>query len=117
VRHRLDPLIQSAGLNDYEDLVTHLNRRDATALRTSVIDAITVKESAFFRDQGCWDGLSRRCAGIRPAAATPGHTRHQIRIWSAATATGQEAYSVAMLIRDSSQPTAGRMKKNSAFRQ
>src|SRR4051794_35763851 len=53
VRHRLDPLILSAGLQDYEELLTRLNRRDATALRNSVIDAITVKETRFFRDPAC----------------------------------------------------------------
>jgi chemotaxis protein methyltransferase CheR len=101
VRHRLEPLVRSEALPGFDDLVRQLRTRSGNALRNAVVDAITVKETRFFRDQAFFDVLQKSvlptCAS---ALAAPGHGRQRIRIWSAAASTGQEAYSVAMLVRE-----------------
>src|SRR5437867_2424763 len=57
VRHRLEPLVRSEGLDGFDDLVRQLRARRGAALRNSLIDAITVKETRFFRDQAFFDVL------------------------------------------------------------
>jgi chemotaxis protein methyltransferase CheR len=103
VRHRLETLVRNQGLESFDGLVTRLKLRSGTALCHEVIDAITVKETRFFRDQGCFDGLLKLV--LPTCALTLGKFgqvggRQRIRIWSAAAATGQEAYSVAMMVRE-----------------
>jgi chemotaxis protein methyltransferase CheR len=101
VRHRLEPLVRSEGLDGFDELVKKLRMRNRTGLCNVVIDAITVKETQFFRDQSCFNGLLHH---VLPACAltlrNPARGRQRIRIWSAAAATGQEAYSIAMLVRE-----------------
>lgn len=98
VRHRLEPLVRSEGLGSFDDLVRQLRMRPGTALQNAVIDAMTVKETQFFRDHAFFDALLEH---VLPACATAMRKgRHRLRIWSAAASTGQEAYSVAMLVRE-----------------
>ncbi len=98
VRHRLEPLLRDNGLEGYDDLMRRLRVRTAVALRNTVIDAMTVKETRFFRDQSFFELL--RTHVFPSCATTMGKGRHRLRIWSAAASTGQEAYSVAMLMRE-----------------
>ena len=89
VRHRLEPLVRSEGLEDFEALVQRLRMRAANRLRSAFIDAITVKETRFFRDQAFFECLAR---DVLPACAAkldrPGNTSQRVRIWSAASSTG-----------------------------
>lgn len=101
IRHRLEPLIRREGLASFEELLERLQGRHAPRLHDAIIEAITTKETSFFRDPAFFQALQRvvlpECiANLRRRAGQ----RHRIRIWAAACATGQEAYSVAMLIRD-----------------
>jgi chemotaxis protein methyltransferase CheR len=68
-----------------------------SALEREVVEAMTTNESLFFRDTKPFDSLRLRVIPRLHAARPPG-TR--LRIWSAAAATGQEAYSIAMLLAD-----------------
>jgi chemotaxis protein methyltransferase CheR len=101
LRHRLEPLIRREGLHSFDGLIEKLRSRGRAALRDSVIDAITVKETRFFRDHAYFEALREHvlpaCAALLGASPK---TRHRIRLWSAATATGQEAYSLAILVRE-----------------
>jgi chemotaxis protein methyltransferase CheR len=101
IRHRLGPLVRREGLGDFEQFLDRLKGRDRTRLHDAIIEAITTKETSFFRDSEFFDGLKKVvlpdcAAGLKQA---PGQ-RRRVRIWSAACSTGQEPYSVAMLIRD-----------------
>jgi chemotaxis protein methyltransferase CheR len=101
VRHRLEPVIHSHGLDGFEHLLVRLQARGGAALQHAVVEAITTKETSFFRDRAFFEALEKRvlpeCAEALQAA---GGRRQRIRMWSAGTATGQEAYSLAMLVSD-----------------
>jgi len=64
-------------------------------LRRAVVDAMTTHETTFFRDRPFWKALEER---IIPAFKAAG--RRSIRIWSAACSTGQEPYSLAMMLEE-----------------
>jgi chemotaxis protein methyltransferase CheR len=105
VRARLEPILRSNGLQAYELLVQRLKQPDSVLLQEQIIDAITTKETSFNRDGHPFEELRR---SILPMLANEfcqrtAHdriSRPKVRIWCAAVATGQEAYSVAMAVTD-----------------
>ncbi|WP_152053717.1 CheR family methyltransferase [Tautonia marina] len=111
---RLEPVLTRLGLPSYEAFVQALGRPDATPLRELLIEAITTRETSFNRDghpfeelrRSILPELSRRLLARR---AAPAPSLPRCRIWCAAAATGQEAYSVAMAISDflASRPGIG----------
>ncbi len=66
-------------------------------LRDEIIDAITTNETLWFRDPSVWR-LLREDLLPRFIGDLQGHPLARVRIWSAACSTGQEPYSLAMLI-------------------
>ncbi len=64
-------------------------------LRNRIVDAMTTNETYFFRDDNLWNWL--REEGI-PELLKRAATGNPVRIWSAAASTGQEGYSLAMMI-------------------
>ncbi len=101
VRHRLEPVIREQGLDGFAELLRRLQARRGTLLHDAIIEAITTKETSFFRDPAFYSALRLR---VLPDCAqhlrTSGGKRHRIRLWSAAASTGQEAYSLGMLVRE-----------------
>lgn len=93
VQARLSPIVQREGLTSVGELVARL-RAGAPALRDDVVEAITTNETSFFRDVHPFDALRDR---IFPELLAEAGSRG-LRIWSAAASTGQEPYSVAMLL-------------------
>src|SRR5262249_42492244 len=69
-------------------------------LRNDIVNAITTNETLFFRDQTMFDALAQKILPdlIRSKSAPGGSKR--IRVWSAACSTGQEAYSIAMMLSE-----------------
>ena len=101
VRHRLAPVVRSCGFESFDDLLLRLQTSGATRLQDAVIEAITTKETSFFRDPWLFDELLQHVfPGVISALKRGDSGRHRIRIWSAGTSTGQEAYSLAMLVRE-----------------
>ncbi len=101
LRHRLEPLVRSEGLTSFEQLLERLQSRNSAQLHDALVEAITTKETSFFRDRAVFQALQERV--LPDCAATLSRSsgqRHRIRIWSAGCSTGQECYSLAMLIRD-----------------
>jgi len=68
-------------------------------LRNRIVDAMTTNETYFFRDDNLWNYLREVAAPelVRKAGLGP------VRIWSAASSTGQEAYSLAMLLDETAR--------------
>ncbi len=101
IHHRLEPLVHAEGLTSFEQFLDRLQSRDGARLHDVIIEAITTKETSFFRDREFFHALEMNvlpeCVS---ALKRPFGRRHRIRIWSAGCATGQECYSVAMLIRE-----------------
>ncbi|PZP46704.1 MAG: chemotaxis protein CheR [Azospirillum brasilense] len=91
---RLAPLLRRHGLRDLQLLASRLQAPGTQALAREVTEALTTNESSFFRDGKPFDHL-RRILPELAAARPPGQ---KLRIWSAACSTGQEAYSIAMIL-------------------
>ena len=93
VEARLLPLAREAGAADVD---TYIDRvRTDTAERARTIDALTINETSWFRDNAPYQAFTQR---ILPELITARATRRHLRIWSAACSSGQEAYSLAMLL-------------------
>jgi chemotaxis protein methyltransferase CheR len=105
VQQRLEPLAKSEGSGSFQGLIEKLKSTSDTGLRDKVIEAITTNETSFFRDTHPFDAfreyiLPRLGDIIRHRNATSHHRiGPKINIWSAASSTGQEPYSIAMLIQ------------------
>jgi chemotaxis protein methyltransferase CheR len=95
---RLGPILKQHGLRDLDALAEQLRPGRATAaLADRVIDAMTTNESFFFRDDKPFAHF-RASALPRLHQARPAGAR--LRVWSAAASSGQEAYSLAMILAE-----------------
>jgi chemotaxis protein methyltransferase CheR len=104
VESRLTPLRREAGLGTLGDIVHALRRGDEDLAR-SVLEAVATHETLFFRDRAPFEGLRNTILPRLAASRPPGQP---LRIWSAAASTGQEAYSLAMLVREMADVLRGR---------
>ena len=93
VESRLAPIARSMGEKDVGGLVGRLRRGDAQLI-DAVLDALTTNETSWFRDSHPFDAFTNQ---LLPEVAKSSTSR-QITIWSAACSSGQEAYSLAMLL-------------------
>jgi len=92
---RLGPIAREAGASTLEDFVGLL-RVDRTAkLHRAVAEAMTINETSFFRDGAPFEALRET---ILPRLIERNAATRRLRIWSAASSNGQEAYSLAMTI-------------------
>lgn len=92
---RLAPIAKSAGAEDLEGLVNLLREDRTTRLHRAVAEAMTINETSFFRDVRPFEALRTT---IIPDLISRNRLTRKLRVWSAACSTGQEAYSVAMLL-------------------
>lgn len=97
VESRLTPLARKVGEPDIGALITRLKVRNEVSLQTEVIDALTTNETSWFRDRHPFDSLGQH---ILPELQRARRDTRQLSIWSAASSTGQEPYSIAMTILD-----------------
>ncbi|MCQ8240689.1 CheR family methyltransferase [Rhizosaccharibacter radicis] len=103
VTTRLEPILRRRGLRDLHALAARIN--NDPILVTEVVDAMTTNETLFFRDGRPFDHLHAVLLPTLHRSHPPGMP---IRIWSAAASTGQEAYSIAMLVREMGPALTGR---------
>ena len=100
---RLSHIFKREAIRDLSGLAAQL--RPGSPLEREVVEAMTTNESLFFRDSKPFDALRRtvlpRLHAARPIGAP-------LRIWSAAASTGQEAYSIAMVVADMAASIPGR---------
>jgi chemotaxis protein methyltransferase CheR len=94
VETRLSPVAQRAGVGGIGDLVRAIRRGDRS-VETAVVDAMTTNETSWFRDSAPFEALRKV---IVPELIAANVTRRRLSLWSAACSTGQELYSVAMLL-------------------
>jgi len=102
VRHRLEPVVRQCGCRSFDELRVKLSGGEAIRLQEAIIEAITTQETAFFRDRHPFDALRQQILPelARSQRVTAGAARRPVRIWCAAAATGQEPYSLAILIHE-----------------
>lgn len=94
---RLAPLARLWGSSSLEAFVEVLRQQPQGNLHRLVAESMTINETSFFRDLKPFDVLRSE---ILPRIIEQRRGKRTLRIWSAACSTGQEAYSVAMLLRE-----------------
>ena len=97
VEARLLPLARAAGLPDVSAYVAHLQSPSGHASRAAVVEALTTNETSWFRDREPFDVL---VSHVIPDLLERTAARRKISIWSAACSSGQEAYTIAMLMAE-----------------
>jgi chemotaxis protein methyltransferase CheR len=103
VESRLVPLARRADLAGIPALVEKM-RGGASALTTEVVEAMTTNETFFFRDKIPFDHLKE---AVIPALVQARAARRSLRIWCAASSTGQEPYSIAMCLKEAGAMLSG----------
>ncbi|MBW1695864.1 MAG: protein-glutamate O-methyltransferase CheR [Deltaproteobacteria bacterium] len=100
---RLARLLQQEGCNSFKQLYLKAVSPGGKGVERKIIDAITTRETLFFRDRSPFemlqykilpDLIDRRVAGLDDSSIA------SIRIWSAACSTGQEIYSIAIVLKE-----------------
>jgi chemotaxis protein methyltransferase CheR len=103
IENRLGPVMRRFGFKDLGSLIAEL-RVGRDALARAVTEAMTTNESSFFRDRAAFDLFAET---VLPTLLERRAETKRLRIWSAACAAGQEAYSVAMILDDFKLPAKG----------
>lgn len=107
VASRLNRLLRELEIESVGELVQGLGKQPRSGLRERIIDAMTTNETFWFRDNHPYALLKNLIlpglAKQRPA---------QIRIWSAACSSGQEPYSISMVVQEYLQSRPGSLANN-----
>ena len=97
LEQRLLPVACTAGLDGVTSLVQQLRHADDCNLSSQVAQAVTVNETSFFRDSHVFETLRTK---VLPKVIARNAQRQEICVWCAACSSGQEPYSIAMLLRE-----------------
>jgi len=97
VESRVAPIVRREGFSGLTELVRAMERGNHPGLAQEVVQAMTVNETYFFRDKVPFDKLRDN---ILPDIISARANRRTLRIWCAASSTGQEPYSIAMILED-----------------
>jgi chemotaxis protein methyltransferase CheR len=92
---RLAPIVRQQGLKTIDELCVLLQSKPHSAVGRQVVEAMTTNETYFFRDPAQYDAIRNVLLPRLMAERAP---TKRLRFWSAAASTGQEAYSLAMLL-------------------
>jgi chemotaxis protein methyltransferase CheR len=103
IESRLVPVARRNGLASISEIVAKL-RTQAPALEAAVVEAMTTNESFFFRDKTPFEHLRDE---MMPALLAARAGQRKLRIWCAAASTGQEPYTIAMILADMAAKIAG----------
>ena len=101
---RLQRVLRARGLQSLQQLIAALRADGTPALQRSVAEAMTINETSFFRDGAAFDHLREH---LLPACIERRRATRVLRFWSAASSSGQEAYSLAILLREHFPQLAG----------
>lgn len=107
VKSRLRRILAEHGFSTLGELVEKLRRNPRGALPETVIDAMTTNETLWFRDTHPFRILEEQ---LLPEVAKESSTQ-PLRIWSAACSTGQEPYSIAMVIDEFRRRNPGKLRR------
>ena len=95
VETRLLSVARRHGFQSVEDLVLHLHRKRKEALVAEIVEAMTINETTFFRDEDVFKALRQF---VLPELVRQRSHLRCLNIWSASCSSGQEPYSIAMLL-------------------
>jgi chemotaxis protein methyltransferase CheR len=101
---RLASIVKREKIADLNGLAERLRRPGSDPLARDVVEAMTTNESFFFRDDKPFVHFRTHALPRLVAARSPGAP---LRVWSAASSSGQEAYSLAMIVAESTAALNG----------
>jgi chemotaxis protein methyltransferase CheR len=104
VEARLTPLAQRQGFDTLDAFIAHLRAHRYNGTHRKVVEAMTTNETTFFRDVYPFEMLKKV---ILPTLIEKRQATRSLNIWSAACSSGQEPYSIAMLLRENFPLLAG----------
>jgi chemotaxis protein methyltransferase CheR len=104
VESRLAPLVEKLSLGSMEELIAQLRTSADNGLHTQIVEAMVTTESLFFRDHHPFEALRKT---IIPELIERRQGERSLNIWCAASSTGQEPYSIALLLREHFPGLAG----------
>ncbi|WP_321394065.1 protein-glutamate O-methyltransferase [Emcibacter sp.] len=94
---RLTPIARQKGMETLDDLINEIRLRRKEDLLNEITEAMTTNESFFFRDNTPFDHLRDK---VMPELLEKRANVRRLRIWCAAASTGQEPYSIAMILKE-----------------
>jgi chemotaxis protein methyltransferase CheR len=99
---RLGSIASEHGCKTYKELYQKAKTEPSKSIERKIIDAISTNETLFFRDKGPFELLQHKLLPELIDARTPGSPalKTNIKIWSAASSTGQELYSIAITLKE-----------------
>jgi chemotaxis protein methyltransferase CheR len=95
VEARLAPIARDLGLESAEEVVRELRRTGDRVLQDRLVEAMTTNETSWFRDIHPFNALRDT---ILPELIERNRASRSLAVWSAASSTGQELYSIALLL-------------------
>ena len=104
VESRVTPVMRRAGMSELGELVRVLEQGRMPSLVQEVVQAMTINETYFFRDRVPFDVLREL---ILPEIIAGSAAQKRLRIWCAASSTGQEPYSISMILDEFGARLAG----------
>ena len=100
IESRLSKVAEDAGCKNFSELYYKARYENNKVLQSKIIDAITTHETLFFRDTSPFEALQHKVFPDLFDAKAKTATPKRIRIWSAACSTGQEPYSIAIVLHE-----------------
>ena len=97
VNSRLSPLVVKEGLASIEELVFKMRSKPDNGLNERVIEALTTNETSFFRDPAVFEAMKTM---VLPDIIKKRQNSRRLNIWCGASSSGQECYSILMLIKE-----------------
>ncbi len=97
VESRIGQVAETEGFGTIDQLVKALRKNSHNGLQSKVIEALTTNETSFFRDIHPFETLKD---AVIPELLENRKNERRLNIWCAASSSGQEPYSIAMVIRE-----------------
>lgn len=94
VKNRMSKLIRRSGIAGYDELMSKLKNNPSPQLVNDFVSALTTNKTHFFREEAHFDWLASYLKKEHFVK------NHELRIWCAAASTGQEPYTLAMVMRE-----------------
>jgi chemotaxis protein methyltransferase CheR len=101
---RLNPVARKRGLAGFDELAKEVRNTNDEKLLVEITEAMTTNESFFFRDQKPFDQFRDM---VLPYLLENRASRKSIRIWCAAASSGQEPYTLAMMLKEAQAKLPG----------
>jgi chemotaxis protein methyltransferase CheR len=104
VESRLMPIVRQLQLGSISELVARLREQTSNGLATRIVEAMVTTETLFFRDHAPFEALKKV---VIPELLHKRRDERRLTVWCAASSSGQEPYSLAILLREHFPELAG----------